>query len=79
VLDLITDPPEDDPYQQLKDRLCQSHQLTEFQRVEKLTSWILWVEGSRLSCYTRWRSCVPPAMRTAPSSCFSSCSGFPRS
>ncbi len=22
VLDLITDPPEDDPYQQLKDRLC---------------------------------------------------------
>ena len=36
VLDLITDPPEDDPYQQLKDRLCQSHQLTEFQRVEKL-------------------------------------------
>jgi hypothetical protein len=36
VLDLITEPPEDDPYQQLKDRLCQSHQLTEFQRVEKL-------------------------------------------
>jgi hypothetical protein len=36
VLDLITDPPEDDPYQQLKDRLCQSHQLTEFHRVEKL-------------------------------------------
>jgi hypothetical protein len=36
VLDLITDPPEDDPYQQLKDRLCQSHQLTKFQRVEKL-------------------------------------------
>jgi hypothetical protein len=30
VLDLITDPPEDDPYQQLKDRLCQSHQPTEF-------------------------------------------------
>ncbi len=27
VLDLITEPPEDDPYQQLKDRLCQSHQL----------------------------------------------------
>ncbi len=36
VLDLITDPPEDNPYQQLKDRLCQSHQLTEFQGVEKL-------------------------------------------
>jgi hypothetical protein len=36
VLDLITDPPEFDPYQQMKDRLCQSHQLTEFQRVEKL-------------------------------------------
>ncbi len=36
VLDLITDPPEEDPYQQLKDRLCQSHQLTEFQHVEKL-------------------------------------------
>jgi hypothetical protein len=36
VLDLIKDPPEDDPYRQLKDRLCQSHQLTEFQRVKKL-------------------------------------------
>jgi hypothetical protein len=36
VLDLITDTQEDNPYQQLKDRLCQSHQLTEFQPVEKL-------------------------------------------
>jgi hypothetical protein len=36
VLDLSTDPPEDVPYQQLKDWLCVSHQLTEFQRAEKL-------------------------------------------
>ena len=37
VLDLITDPPEDDPYDPLKDRLCDTHQLTDFQRVEKLS------------------------------------------
>ncbi len=36
MLDLIKDLGEDDPYQQLKDRLCQSHQLTQFQWVEKL-------------------------------------------
>jgi hypothetical protein len=36
VLDLITDPPKDDPYQQLKDRLCTTHQLTDFKRLEKL-------------------------------------------
>ncbi len=33
VLDLITDPPEDLPY---TDRLTSSHQLTDFQHVEKL-------------------------------------------
>ena len=79
VLDLITDPPEDNPYQQLKDRLCQSHQLTEFQRVEKLHQLDSLGGRKPSNCYTRWRSCVLPAMRTAPSSCFSSCSGFPRS
>ena len=74
VLDLITEPPEDDPYQQLKDRLCQSHQL-----LRCCTSWILWVGGSLLSYYMRWRSCVPLAMRTAPSSFSYSCSSCPRS
>ncbi len=34
VLDLITDPPEDLPYKEIKD--SSSHQLTDFQRVEKL-------------------------------------------
>ena len=36
VLDLVTEPPEEHPYTRLKDRLCVSHQLTDFQRVEKL-------------------------------------------
>jgi hypothetical protein len=36
VLDLITDPPEDLPYTEIKERLSSSHQLTDFQRVEKL-------------------------------------------
>jgi hypothetical protein len=36
ALDLITDPPEDEPYKQLKERLCVSHQLADFQWVEKL-------------------------------------------
>ena len=39
VLDLITDPPEDNPYTEIKDRLCSSHQLTDFQRVEKSVSY----------------------------------------
>ena len=36
VLDLITEPPEENPYDQLKERLCSAHQLTDFQRVEKM-------------------------------------------
>jgi hypothetical protein len=36
VLDLVTHPPEDNPYTAIKDRLCAAHQLTDFQRVEKL-------------------------------------------
>ncbi len=36
VLDLITDPPEDLLYTEIKERLSSSHQLTDFQRVETL-------------------------------------------
>jgi hypothetical protein len=36
VLDLVKDPPEDNPYDIIKDRLCSHHQLTDFERVEKL-------------------------------------------
>ncbi len=36
MLDLISDPPEEDLYQQFKDRLYETHQLTDFQHVEKL-------------------------------------------
>jgi hypothetical protein len=32
----VTDPPEDFPCETIKDRLCEHHQLTEFQQVEKL-------------------------------------------
>jgi hypothetical protein len=35
VLNLITDPTEDDPNEQLKERLCVFHHLTVFQRVER--------------------------------------------
>jgi hypothetical protein len=35
VVDLIRDPPEDDPYQQLMDRLCTTNQQADFHRVEK--------------------------------------------
>ncbi len=33
VLDLVVNPPEDNPYTDLKDCLCVTHQLTDFQRV----------------------------------------------
>jgi hypothetical protein len=36
VLDLVTDPPEEDAYEAIKERLCEHHNLTEFQRVEKI-------------------------------------------
>jgi hypothetical protein len=36
VLDLITNPLEDDPYKQLKERLCGSHQRTDCQQEGKL-------------------------------------------
>jgi len=36
VLDLVTSPPEDDPYTTLKARLLDSHQLTDYQRIEQL-------------------------------------------
>jgi hypothetical protein len=36
VLDLITDPPEDLPYAEIKELHSSSHQLTGFQRLEKL-------------------------------------------
>jgi len=36
VLDLVTSPPEDDPYTTIKDRLQVSHQLTDYQRIEQL-------------------------------------------
>jgi|APCry1669189000_1035189.scaffolds.fasta_scaffold93070_1 hypothetical protein len=36
VLDLVTSPPEDDPYTCIKERLQSSHQLTDYQRIEQL-------------------------------------------
>ena len=36
VLDIVTNPPEDDPYTVLKDRLLGTHQLTDYQRIEQL-------------------------------------------
>ena len=36
VLDLVTSPPEDDPYTTLKERLQSSHELTDYQRIEQL-------------------------------------------
>jgi hypothetical protein len=38
VLDLITDPPEDLQYIEITNRLLSTHQLTDFQGVEKLHS-----------------------------------------
>jgi hypothetical protein len=38
IMDIITAPPEDDPYTELKNRLLSSHQLTDYQRIEKLLS-----------------------------------------
>ena len=38
IMDLITAPPEDDPYTGLKGRLLSSHQMTDYQRIEKLLS-----------------------------------------
>jgi hypothetical protein len=38
IMDLITSPPEDEPYSELKARLLSSHQLTDYQRIEKLLS-----------------------------------------
>jgi hypothetical protein len=53
VLDLITDPFKDDPYQQLKDRLCTTHQLTDLQRVEKLYPMDTLGVGDLLASFTR--------------------------
>jgi hypothetical protein len=36
VLDLVTNPPEEDAYEAIKERLSEHHNLTEFQRVEKI-------------------------------------------
>ena len=36
IMDLAENPPADNPYEAVKDRLLQSHQLTEYQRVEKI-------------------------------------------
>ena len=36
VLDVVTNPPEEDPYTFLKERLLGSHQLTDYQRIERL-------------------------------------------
>jgi hypothetical protein len=36
VLDLVETPPEENPYTALKERLLSSHQLTNFQKIEKL-------------------------------------------
>ena len=36
VLDVVTNPPEEDPYTHLKERLMGSHQLTDYQRIEQL-------------------------------------------
>ena len=36
VLDVVTNPPEDEPYTFLKDRLLGTHQLTDYQRIEQL-------------------------------------------
>jgi uncharacterized membrane protein YgcG len=36
VLDIAEQPPADDPYEALKERLLSSHQLSDFQRLEKL-------------------------------------------
>jgi hypothetical protein len=36
VLNLVTDPQEDDSYETIKKRLCDHHQLTEYQQVKKL-------------------------------------------
>jgi len=36
VLDLVTSPPEDDPYTTLKEMLLCSHMLTDYQRIEQL-------------------------------------------
>ena len=36
VLDLVTNPPEEDANEAIKERLCEHHNLTEFQRVEKI-------------------------------------------
>ena len=36
VLDVVTNPPEDEPYTFLKERLLGSHQLTDYQRIEQL-------------------------------------------
>jgi hypothetical protein len=38
VMDLCRDPPQERPYEAVKARLMQSHELTEFQRVEKIMS-----------------------------------------
>ncbi len=36
VLDLVTNPPEEDAYEAIKKRLSEHHNLTEFQRVERI-------------------------------------------
>jgi hypothetical protein len=36
VMDVITAPPDDDPYLTIKDRLLSSHELTDYQRIEQL-------------------------------------------
>ena len=36
MLDLVTSPPEDDPYTTLKEMLLCSHMLTDYQRIEQL-------------------------------------------
>jgi hypothetical protein len=49
-LDLVSIPPEDNHYKTIKARLCEHHQLTEFQQVWRSSMpWRLWAAGSRLS------------------------------
>jgi hypothetical protein len=79
MLDHITDLPEDSPCKQQKNWLCVAHQLTKFQRVEKLHPMDS-LGGRKPSGFSkRWLSCVLPDPRTAPSFSFCSCSSLPRS
>ena len=79
VLDLVTNPPEEDAYEAIKERLCEHHNLTEFQRVEKIHAMEAFAGGSPPSCFMRCWSCAPLGMRPACSFFSSSFSASPAS